>query len=411
MATPDKQPRRAKRRILVGMPFTPRLDARHGGKAPAQLLLRLAARNDVALLCLRARGEGPVDPLIRASCAFVEEIPLVHEGSSWRRRARWAVGILRGLPPWAMDCRTEPYAERLRRVVEEWRPEIVELHLQVMAQYAESLAGTRPARILIDYDPGSAWAADLFEGSRGARRIASWVELKTWRRYERATRDHLQTIVVFAERDVVTLAATARGVPVVRIPLAIEIPESALDPEGVSGVVLFVGGFGHPPNIDAARWLAGSIFPRVRERVPDATLELVGNEPGEEILGLAGAGVTVHGSVPDVTPFLDRAAVVAAPIRMGGSMRMKVLEALAAGKALVATPRAAEGIDATPGAHFVLAEFADDLEDAIADLLLDPARRAGFGRAARAWAVDNLGWEGSVAAFEELYDSLGNGRD
>jgi glycosyltransferase involved in cell wall biosynthesis len=309
-----------------------------------------------------------------------------------------------------MDCRTDLYAERLRRVVEEWRPEIVELHLQVMAQYAESLAGTRPARILIDYDPASAWAADLVDRSHGARRIASWIELKTWRRYERATRDHLQTIVVFAERDVVTLAATARGVPVIRIPLAIEIPESALDPDGVSGVVLFVGGFGHPPNVDAACWLAGSIFPRVRERVPDATLDLVGNEPGEEILRLAGAGITVHGSVPDVTPFLARAAVVTAPIRMGGSMRMKVLEALAAGKALVATPRATEGIDATPGAHFLLAESAAELKDAIADLLLDPARRRDLGRAARAWAVANLGWERSMAAFEELYDSLGNGR-
>jgi glycosyltransferase involved in cell wall biosynthesis len=406
MATADKQPTRAKRRILVGMPFTPRLDARHGGKAPAQLLLRLAARNDVALLCLRAREEGPVDPLIRDSCAFVEEIPLVHEDSSWRRRGRWAVGILRGLPPWAMDCRTGRYAERLRRVVEEWRPEIVELHLQVMAQYAECLAGTPPARILIDYDPGSAWAADLVDRSHGARRIAGLIELKTWRRYEKATRDHLQTIVVFAERDIVTLTATARGVPIVRIPLAIEIPERALDPEGVSSVVLFVGGFGHPPNVDAARWLAGSIFPLVCKGVPDATLELVGNEPREEILRLAGAGVTVHGSVPDVTPFLDRAAVVAAPVRMGGSMRMKVLEALAAGKALVATPRAAEGVGAVPGTHFLLAESTEELVEAITGLLLAPERRRILGLEAREWAVENLSWETSVAAFEALYDSM-----
>jgi glycosyltransferase involved in cell wall biosynthesis len=174
--------------------------------------------------------------------------------------------------------------------------------------------------------------------------------------------------------------------------------------------VLFVGGFGHPPNVDAAGWLARAIFPGVRDRVPDATLELVGNEPGEEVLRLAGAGVTVHGSVPDVTPFLDRAAVVVAPIRIGGSMRMKVLEALAAGKALVATPRAAEGIDAVPDVHFLLADSADELRDAIADLLLDPTRRRELGREARAWALDHLGWERSVAAFEELYDSLRHAR-
>jgi polysaccharide biosynthesis protein PslH len=411
MATADKQPRAARRRILVGMPFTPRLDARHGGKAPAQLLFRLAVRNDVALLCLRAPGEGPVDPAIRDQCAFVEEIHHGQDDSSWRRRARWALGIVRGLPPWATDCRTGSYAQRLRRAVEEWRPEIVELHLQVMAQYAEGRAETRPACILIDYDPGSAWAADLVGKSRGVRRVARWIELMTWRRYERATRAHLDAIVVFAERDVAALAPTAGGVPIVRIPLAIEVPERALDPEGDPGVVLFVGGFGHPPNVDAASWLAASIFPRVRERVPDATLELVGNEPGEEVRRLAGAAVTVHGSVPDVTPFLDRAAVVTAPIRIGGSMRMKVLEALAAGKALVATPRAAEGIDALPDLHFLLAESAEELGDAIAYLLLDPSRRRELGRGARAWALDHLSWERSVAAFEELYDSLGHRRE
>jgi glycosyltransferase involved in cell wall biosynthesis len=410
MATADKQPTAARRRILVGMPFTPRLDARHGGKAPAQLLLRLAERNDVALLCLRARGESPVDPAIGERCALVEEIPLAHEDSSWRRRARWALGIVRGLPPWATDCRTGLFAERLRRAVEEWRPEVVELHLRVMAQYAESLAGTHPARILIDYDPGSAWAADLVDRSRGARRVARRIELMTWRRYERATRDHLQAIVVFAERDVVALASTSGAIPVVRIPLAIEVPERALDPEGVEGAVLFVGGFGHPPNVDAAGWLAGTIFPGVRDRVPDATLELVGNEPGEEVLRLAGAGVAVHGSVPDVTPFLDRAAVVVAPIRIGGSMRMKVLEALAAGKALIATPRAAEGVDAMPGVHFLLADSADELRDATVELLLDPTRRRELGREARAWALDHLGWERSVVAFEELYDSLRHAR-
>jgi glycosyltransferase involved in cell wall biosynthesis len=407
MATGNQEPTTTARRILVGTPFPPRLDARHGGKAPAQLLLRLAARNEIGLVCLRSRGEEPVDPAIRARCAFVEEIPLDNADSSWRRRARWMLGILRGLPPWATDCQSSVYAERLRHAVDSWRPDVVELHLQVMAQYAASLAGTNPPRILVDYDPGSAWAADLVRSTHGARRVARRVELSAWRRYERATRPLLQTIVVFAERDVAEVALNAPGVPVVRIPLALEVPERALDPGGSPGRVLFVGSFGHPPNIDAARWLASSIFPAVRARVPDARLELVGNEPGEEIRRLQGNGVTVHGSVPDVTPFLDRAAVVVAPIRIGGSMRMKVLEALAAGKALVATPRAAEGIDAIPGSHFILAESGDELAEEIADLLLDPDRRRELGRQARAWAAASLSWESSATAFERLYDSLG----
>jgi glycosyltransferase involved in cell wall biosynthesis len=91
-------------------------------------------------------------------------------------------------------------------------------------------------------------------------------------------------------------------------------------------------------------------------------------------------------------------------------MRMKVLEALAAGKALVATPRAAEGVEATAGKHFLLAAGDDELVDAIAKLLLDPERRSALGRAAREWAERHLGWDRGIEAFERLYDTLADGR-
>jgi hypothetical protein len=131
-------------------------------------------------------------------------------------------------------------------------------------------------------------------------------------------------------------------------------------------------------------WLATSIFPRVLERVPDACLDIVGHEPGEEIRALAGVSVSVHASVPDVTPYIDRAAVVVAPIRLGGSMRMKVLEALAAGKAPSATSRASEGVDAIAGEHFLLAADQQELAHAISALLLDRERRRQLGESARA---------------------------
>ncbi|HEX5467798.1 MAG TPA: glycosyltransferase family 4 protein [Gaiellaceae bacterium] len=396
-----------RRRILVCTPFPPRLDARHGGKAPAQLLARLAARNEVGILCLRSDAEEPVDPEIRERCAYVEEVAIGPAANGWRQRVRWSLGLLEGLPPWAVNCRTPAYAERLRRVVADRRPDVVEFHLQVMAQYASVLDDSDIPRVLVDYDPGSAWAADLVRTSSGLRRLARRAELTAWRRYERATRPRFQSIVVFADRDVEPVSRTARGVPVARIPLAIEVPKEALDPVGAAPpTVLFVGGFGHPPNVDAARWLAGSIFPRVRRQVPEAELELVGHAPGDDVLRLQGEGVAVHGSVADVTPFLDRAAVVVAPIRIGGSMRMKVLEALAAGKALVATPRAAEGIEAVPGTHYLLADSEDEVVEKLVGLLLDGERRRELATSARAWAVQKLSWDESVASFERLYDSL-----
>ncbi|MBA3432480.1 MAG: glycosyltransferase [Actinobacteria bacterium] len=343
-------------------------------------------------------------------CQHVEEIQISDSASprgQWSRRAHWTLGLLRGLPPWAADCRSPQYEERLRALAAEWRPDLVEFHLQVMAQYASALEDCPTPRILVDYDPPSAWAAELVRETVGIRRLGRRVELAAWRRYERATRKRFDAIVVFAERDVAAVASTAGSVPVVRIPLTVELPEEPYDPLGESPpAVLFVGGFGHPPNVDAARWLAGSIFPRVLERTPDARLELVGDRPGEDVQRLGAGAVTVHGSVPDVSPYLNRAAVVAAPIRLGGSMRGKVLEALGGGKALVATPRAAEGVGAVPDEHFVLASTEDEFVDALTMLLHDVERRRELASSARAWAVENLSVQRSVEGFERLYDSL-----
>jgi glycosyltransferase involved in cell wall biosynthesis len=396
----------APRRLLVCTPFTPRLDARHGGKATSQLLLHLAERNEVALLCLRAPDEEAVDPAIARRCALVEEI-LVRRNSRVPRRLVWGFGMLAGLPPWAMDCRSPEYSSGLERLLETWRPQVVEFHLQVMAQYVRHLRDRQVPKILVEYDPPSAWAEDMVNTTTGLKRLARRFEVTSWRRYERATRPQFDAIVAFAERDLSDVRASSGRASLLTIPLAVDVPAQPLNPEGTGPpTILFVGAFAHHPNVDSALWLGRRILPRVLERVPDARLDLVGHEPGEDVRTLAGGAIAVHGSVPDVTPYLDQAAVVVAPIRFGGSMRMKVLEALAAGKALVATPRAAEGVEATPGEQYLLADGEDELVEALIGLLLDRERRRALGTSARRWAEQNLGWANGVAAFEDLYDTL-----
>jgi glycosyltransferase involved in cell wall biosynthesis len=365
----------------------------------------------VAIVCLRQPDEEAVDPAIARRCAAVEEVPLRARDAALARRFVWGLGMLRGVPPWANDCRSTAYTARLECLLDEWRPDVVEIHLQAMAQYVEFVAKRNVPRILVDYDPPSAWARDLLRGAKGPRRLARWAEVAAWQRYERATRPHFDAIVVFAERDLAAVEPTAGAAALVRIPLAVEVPSRPLDPRGSDPpTIVFVGGFAHPPNVDAALWLGRTVFPRVLERVPEARLDIVGHEPGDDIRALARGPVSVHASVADVTPYLDRAAVVVAPIRLGGSMRMKVLEAIAAGKALVATPRAAEGVDAVPGEHFMLAADDDELVEALIGLLLAPERRRALGERAREWAEQRLGWERGVEAFERLYDDLAGER-
>jgi glycosyltransferase involved in cell wall biosynthesis len=192
----------------------------------------------------------------------------------------------------------------------------------------------------------------------------------------------------------------------VRIPFGTDFVGRAFGGHSAGADVLFVGNFVHPPNIDAATRLVREIFPRVLGTHPDASLHVVGANPPPELRAASGRAVTITGRVPDPVPYIERAAVVAAPIRFGGGMRVKVLEALAAGKPLVASRLAVEGLELADGDQFVAAESDEEFADRICDLLADEPLRQRLGARAREWAVENLNWERSVAAYEDLYARL-----
>jgi glycosyltransferase involved in cell wall biosynthesis len=158
--------------------------------------------------------------------------------------------------------------------------------------------------------------------------------------------------------------------------------------------------------VEAALRAAREIYPPLRSRYPDLKLFLVGMNPPEELRRLASEGIIVTGEVPAVAPYLEDAAVVLAPIRQGGGMRVKVLEALAAGKPLVATPLAVEGLDVTDGRQVLLAESSQDLAEKVACLLDDEERRRQLSMEAAAWARQNLDWEASVEKYQALYRRL-----
>lgn len=398
------------RRLLFLAPYPPRFDAPHGGgRAMAHLLAGLAERHEVALLCLRGEEDAEVEPSLRERCRIVEELPRAGPRRSpdlrhrilKHARALSALAALR--PKWAQYCAVPALRERLLRLAPAWRPEVVQAEYHVMGQYLALLDGRAP-RVLNQYEPGAAAARERWRSGQDGRGPRRWLELMAWERYERAIARRVDAVVVLTERDRREMEPRAAGKPVVTIPLGMAAPERPLDPAGQEPpAVLFAGSYAHPPNLDAALRLAGSIFPRVRRRCPDAVLWLVGDGLPERLRAAAGPGVLVTGRVPSVEPWLDRAAVVAAPLALGGGMRVKVLEALAAGKAVVATSRAAEGLD---GAPLLLAGSDEEMADAIVRLLEDRDERIALAERARAWVLGHLGWERTIAAYEALYERL-----
>lgn len=382
------------------VPYPPRADAMHGGaRAAAGLLRGLAGRHPVAIAYLRDSGEPPLDEELHNQADAVVEVAMPKLGRSvWAQRRRRARAAVQGRPTWADERSVPELHERLQALRRWWKPDVAQLHFKVASAYGADLPDV--PSVLVVYEPGAAHAG------AGLRGPSAWLDEAVWRRFERRAVRGAEVTVALTQRDRDALLHLEPTTRIVVIPLGVNIPPEPLDPRGRDEIVCFVGNFRHTPNVDAARRLATAIFPRVAAERPRARLRLVGAEPPPGILELARDRIEVAASIPDVLPELDRAAIVAIPLRLGGGMRVKTLEALAAGKAVVASPAAIEGIGVTDGVQIRLAENDEEFAAAIAELLESPERRATLGAAARAWAERHAGWDARIDAHERLLRSL-----
>lgn len=137
---------------------------------------------------------------------------------------------------------------------------------------------------------------------------------------------------------------------------------------------VFVGGFRHPPNVDAVRWFVSAVFPLVRAQLPDVRFHCIGGDVPDEIAALAALpGVMVHGHVPDITPYMDGARVAVAPLRYGAGVKGKVNLSMAHGQPVVATSCAVEGMHLRAGEDVLVADEAAPFADAVLLAYRDPA--------------------------------------
>jgi polysaccharide biosynthesis protein PslH len=170
--------------------------------------------------------------------------------------------------------------------------------------------------------------------------------------------------------------------------------------------VILLANFGYAPNVDAALYFCQDILPRLRRAVHDVHVWLVGNAPPSEILALRGDRVHVTGYVPDVLPYLDAADVVVCPLRIGGGIKVKVIEALRRGKAIVSTGIGAQGLPAEARQALVVADDPRDFAGAAAALLSDRLHRRRLERRATAAGRSLPTWKEAAVRLATVYDEL-----
>jgi glycosyltransferase involved in cell wall biosynthesis len=233
----------------------------------------------------------------------------------------------------------------------------------------------------------------------------------TWRKMDAYERDvcrrftHCLTCSD-ADRRFLVGRSPVNGVTV--IPNGVDVPDLLPAPVAAGGTerprLVFVGRMDYHANVDGIQWFVEQVLPRVRAASPDVLLQIVGGHPVPAVSRLARTNeIEVTGFVPDVTPFVENASVVVVPLRIGGGTRLKILEALAMGKAIVTTTLGVEGIAAESGRDLMVADTAPGFAQQVNVLLADPDRRRELGSAGYVLAREHYDWTRILADLEGVY--------
>lgn len=405
--TPPSLERRP--RVLIVCPY-PLIPAYQGGSSRIVNLIRaLSVHCDLYLLTFSSTSDDPAQR--QALSPYCRRI-YVH------RRQDAPPPRPGDLEPRSVQLFTsQAVRERLRDIVWQERIDIVQLEFTELGQYADAF-GTAKV-VLTELDLG--FVTSFRRRAAGFHKRFEtdqllWSSLSGWMRLFRFELDvcsRVDQVHVMSETDGALLArflgdgwARIRVVP---NGVVVREEEGEVPPDAV-GEVLFVGYFGHTPNLDALHYLHEEIWPRVRQQLPGAALTVVGANPPSSVTALDGCdGIRVVGTVPDPGPYYRGHRLLLAPLRAGSGTRLKILEAFVNGLPVVSTPLGAEGIGGRDGEHFMLGRTAADLAAAVCRLLEDDALRQKLAAAGRTLAQEKYGWESiarqALAGYQALLPS------
>lgn len=259
----------------------------------------------------------------------------------------------------------------------------------------------------------TAFESDRRHPERAHAALYSFIQYLKLKRFERKICLASGRVAAVSENDAIALTSLDSRIKPTIVPNGVDlvryVPSDAVCAKPLSDVsVVFTGKMDFRPNVDAAIWFVEEILPILRREIPLAHVSFVGQKPTAQVQALATRpGVQVTGWVPDTRPYIADAPVYVVPLRMGGGTRLKVLEAMAMGKAIVCTKIGAEGIACVSGRDLTIADRPEDFARAIASLIRDPSKRKELGTNARRLVEAKYNWKSIVPLFESFYRSAG----
>jgi polysaccharide biosynthesis protein PslH len=289
--------------------------------------------------------------------------------------------------------------------------DVVYIFCTAMAPYALHLACS--ARILDMQDIDSEKWATYARNSRWPARAIWQREARTLLAYERHAAMQCDLTLLVTQQETRRFAELAPETSDRLTWVQMGVNTDQFSPEldfqtpyhGDGPHLVFTGNMDYWPNADAAAWFAAKVLPLIRDRLAGAQFHIVGANPGPDVLRLAAQpGVHVTGRVPDVRPYVAHAAVSVAPLRMARGVQNKVLEAMALGRPVVTSPQAFEGVRAVPGIDLLVADGAEAMAQAVAEIVA--GGHAGLGAAARRCIQQTYTWNATLARLDACLDHV-----
>ncbi len=385
------------------------------------LLREAAARHEVQLLALNQRAVLPTPDDVEAAraelrtfCASVEVHPIPADASRWRWASMVARGLLRSTPYDVNWLRSRAFADRARALAAGGDFDLVHVDTLGLHPYAAAFRGV-PIALNHHNVESHMMARRAATAGRSPLRGVFALEARKLARLEARACPAAAANLVVSSLDGDRLRAAVGDVALAVVPNGVDLdffrpPASAAPP---ARRLIFAGGMSWYPNREAVRFLVAEIWPALAAADPGWDLEVVGADPAPELLAAAERDrrISAPGFVDDVRPHLHRAAVYVCPIRDGGGTRLKVLDALAAGRPLVATRLAVEGLELAEEAHYLAAETPAEFVRQIRRLGDDPGTAAALAARGRAFVAERFAWPVVGRQLEAAYaEALDRGR-
>jgi glycosyltransferase involved in cell wall biosynthesis len=407
-------------RILYVSPMPPS-PPRFGAQARMHgLMTNLARRHDLTAVSL-IDEEFDLEDCRRAMEKYCREVVLIPNPRGRNGMSKRALQ-LRSLASWR-SFEHHRHAVRalqpaLDRLLVEQRFDVVNLEFPYLAHFRTDLSpagAPRPPLVLDTHEIAYDIVRQLARKGGGVgRRIYGGLNWRKLRREELAAFRHADGICTCSVADQQRLLADVPSARTVVIPNAADVefyqPRPG-DPPNDGRTVVFFGLMSTVPNIDGAEWFIKEIWPRIAAARPDARCRIIGKNAPRSVLDLAGPKVEMVGFVDDLRPHLASAAALVVPLRLGGGTRLKIVEGMAMGKAIVSTTLGAEGIDVVPQRDILIADDPASFARSVTRLLDEPALAAQLGASARRVAVERYAWSAAAMTLEGLYRDLLAARD